>query len=227
MVISRSGDAVDGWGAWGQWSQCSASCGGGQQFRTRQCERGDCDGPAKSARACNTHPCQDQWGCWTDWSPCSVSCGVGKRTRTRDCLSQGECEGDPVQFEVCEMPSCDSFLGWSTWSEWSGCNEDGERVRTRTCLLKNPSSRECQGEEREVKQCYAEHTDRTESASVALPSVLGTMVALEFVAILGLVWLLRKEKKKNRGNTNLFGLQKSAVPNQYSSVPTKEVSVRR
>lgn len=37
-----------------------------------------------------------------------MTCGVGRRTRTRDCLSQTECEGDPVQYEECSLPSCDS-----------------------------------------------------------------------------------------------------------------------
>lgn len=109
--LFRSGESSDGWGAWSQWSQCSSSCGGGQQFRTRLCEKGDCEGPSKSARACNTQPCQGEWGCWTDWSACSVSCGVGKRTRTRDCLSQNECEGEPVEYQICEFPSCDCEFG--------------------------------------------------------------------------------------------------------------------
>lgn len=56
----RSGDGGDeaGWSDWGTWSQCSVECGGGQQFRTRSCERGNCDGTSKMARACNTHSCK-------------------------------------------------------------------------------------------------------------------------------------------------------------------------
>lgn len=58
----RTGEGNDefGWSDWGPWSSCSADCGGGQQFRTRTCdrERGNCEGTAKMARACNTHSCK-------------------------------------------------------------------------------------------------------------------------------------------------------------------------
>lgn len=46
-----------------------------------------------------------------------------------------------------------AFLGWSSWSEWTLCNMDAERSRFRKCLTTNPSSKECQGNEREVRQC--------------------------------------------------------------------------
>lgn len=127
----RSGDGGDeaGWSDWGSWSQCSVECGGGQQFRTRTCERNNCDGTSKMARACNTHSCKGMnqwsvwlefgsetklssvgvWSCWTDWSPCSVTCGLGKRSRTRDCMTPGKdgCEGLSTEFENCELPLCD------------------------------------------------------------------------------------------------------------------------
>lgn len=113
---------------------CSVECGGGQQFRTRQCEKGSCDGTGKMARACNTHSCKGElenlttkrlclnvsgfapsgeWGCWSDWSPCSVSCGVGTRLRSRKCLSMGDdfngngCDGSSVEYDECEQPLCD------------------------------------------------------------------------------------------------------------------------
>lgn len=111
----RSGDGGDesGWNDWGVWSQCSAECGGGQQFRTRACEKGNCEGTAKMARACNTHSCKGEWGCWSDWSPCTATCGIGKRTRTRQCLSMGNdlygsgCEGLSIEYDTCELPHCD------------------------------------------------------------------------------------------------------------------------
>lgn len=49
-----------GFGDWSPWSPCTASCGGGQQYRTRTCERHNCDGTAKMARACNTQPCKGE-----------------------------------------------------------------------------------------------------------------------------------------------------------------------
>ncbi|XP_064928861.1 hemicentin-1 isoform X2 [Columba livia] len=56
---------VDGnWGQWQAWSQCSASCGGGEQTRTRLCSnpaplhRGrPCPGDASQISKCNTQAC--------------------------------------------------------------------------------------------------------------------------------------------------------------------------
>lgn len=58
----RSGDSSEdhGWADWGSWSRCSVECGGGQQFRTRNCEKGNCEGTGKMARACNTHACKGE-----------------------------------------------------------------------------------------------------------------------------------------------------------------------
>lgn len=59
--LNRSGEGGDepGWSDWGVWGPCSEECGGGQQFRTRTCERGStCEGTGKMARACNTHSCK-------------------------------------------------------------------------------------------------------------------------------------------------------------------------
>lgn len=97
---------------WSEWSACSASCGGGQQFRTKICDRSDCDGKGKMkmARACNTQPCQE-WTCWTEWSTCSVTCGIGIRRRSRKCMNESKnCDGNHIEEEICEMPPCESML---------------------------------------------------------------------------------------------------------------------
>lgn len=110
------GDAPDESGIieWGAWSECSLPCGGGQQYRIPICEKGDCKGKVKIARACNTFPCKGQWSCWSDWSSCSSSCGIGFRKRNRNCMSvynnelfSTDCEGHNEETEPCEMPSCD------------------------------------------------------------------------------------------------------------------------
>lgn len=48
-----------------------------------------------------------------------------------------------------------AFLGWSSWSEWTPCNEDGEKVRYRKCLTTSPDTRQCQGDERETRDCLS------------------------------------------------------------------------
>lgn len=47
-----------GFSDWSTWSTCTAICGGGQQYRTRSCERNNCEGSTKMTRACNTQSCE-------------------------------------------------------------------------------------------------------------------------------------------------------------------------
>lgn len=56
----QDGSDEYGWSDWSTWSACSAECGGGQQYRTRSCDRKGCDGNDKMARACNTHSCRGE-----------------------------------------------------------------------------------------------------------------------------------------------------------------------
>lgn len=56
---------VDGkWGKWGAWSGCPVTCGGGNQKRTRKCNKPKpkgggkrCDGSEEDTRQCNTFNC--------------------------------------------------------------------------------------------------------------------------------------------------------------------------
>ncbi|XP_019616636.1 PREDICTED: sushi, von Willebrand factor type A, EGF and pentraxin domain-containing protein 1-like [Branchiostoma belcheri] len=58
-------ESVDGnWTPWSQWSSCSASCGGGNHSRTRECINprpmhggSNCTGPSFEIGACNTEKC--------------------------------------------------------------------------------------------------------------------------------------------------------------------------
>ncbi|CAH1274718.1 SRPX2 [Branchiostoma lanceolatum] len=58
-------ESVDGkWTPWSQWSSCSASCGGGNHNRTRECINprpmhggGNCTGPPAEIGPCNTEKC--------------------------------------------------------------------------------------------------------------------------------------------------------------------------
>lgn len=97
-------------------------------------------------------------------------------------------------------------------------------------MLKKPSNKECQGEEREVKQCHLDggadlpKTDQTMVAGSG--SILVSLLVLQFVIIVGfiayLVYNKRKDQKKFRQMPH--SPHYSVVPNQYSSLPTKEVS---
>ena len=55
---------VDGqWGPWGLWSECTATCGGGEQQRSRVCRQpsfgGDeCLGDGNQIRKCSIQPCE-------------------------------------------------------------------------------------------------------------------------------------------------------------------------
>ncbi len=44
-------------GQWSSWSRCSAECGGGNRYRTRQCSTGSCP---TQRQACNTQDCQPE-----------------------------------------------------------------------------------------------------------------------------------------------------------------------
>ena len=115
-------------GPWSKWSECSATCGGGQQQRTRECglpntERSDnpCKKPLFEINECNTLPCPS-FGPWTEWSPCSVTCGGGNQTRSRECLPPKEsgskserikelyCEGKSLQSQVLEANTLKFFM---------------------------------------------------------------------------------------------------------------------
>ena len=57
--------SVDGsWGTWSSWGSCSATCGGGSQRRTRECDNpapaaggSECPGSGEEVLSCNTETC--------------------------------------------------------------------------------------------------------------------------------------------------------------------------
>ncbi|XP_023931254.1 SCO-spondin isoform X33 [Lingula anatina] len=136
------------WGPWGPWGvvelssgefivgECTLPCGGGFQFRTRNCSRGECPPPfppdASQSQRCNEDPCEGGQGGpapgplpgpqvppqisgfsqWTDWSPCPVQCGGGNHTRSRTCASgdPSTCQGDLVQGKPCNTIKCNSIV---------------------------------------------------------------------------------------------------------------------
>ncbi|XGW35470.1 hypothetical protein V3C99_019022 [Haemonchus contortus] len=75
------------WSDWSEWSECSATCGQGNQARTRTCENGsDCVGSNREIRFCQLASCP-YWDEWMDWGGCSVTCGIGVCERRRRCIT--------------------------------------------------------------------------------------------------------------------------------------------
>ena len=94
---------------WAGWDDCPAG-GGGQQFRTRQCDNpppanggSNCIGSLVDARPCPA------WSAWSRWWP--LLCSNGTQTRTRTCTSglspaplegQPDCVGQSVETRNCD-----------------------------------------------------------------------------------------------------------------------------
>ncbi|XP_013401718.1 hemicentin-1-like [Lingula anatina] len=121
QACNDQGCPVDGqWGDWCcSWSACSATCGGGQRTRTRQCSNpapanggADCVGSGIEEEMCNTQPCPTDggWSNWSDWSACNVNSCTCSRTRT--CSSPAPenggkpCMGDLVNRRACFVFCC-------------------------------------------------------------------------------------------------------------------------
>ena len=105
-------------GDWTQWSSCSASCGNGEQTRTRACLSSftvSCRASdLTNTRQCFEKVCQAEFGNWNQWGRCSAICGNGQKTRTTTCLSQSTapCQGRDLTNTV----SCNEQQGRANMS---------------------------------------------------------------------------------------------------------------
>mmetsp|Transcript_42088 Transcript_42088/g.130364 ORF Transcript_42088/g.130364 Transcript_42088/m.130364 type:complete len:408 (-) Transcript_42088:108-1331(-) len=140
---------------WAEWTECSASCGGGQQARSREVlqqpqggGRG-CNESLASTRGCHAGACAAQcelvdctWGHWGEWSACD-KCG-GERKRFRFVSRQARCGGRPCKPGAAEevmncTRSCHSpsYCAFGDWHVWSSCSaECGSGVRSRLRQLR-------------------------------------------------------------------------------------------
>ena len=111
-------------GAWGPWSPfyfCSATCGGGNRRRIRQCNNPEprhggaaCIGETEETESCNMRQCPRDggWGAWSSASSCSATCGGGYSRRSRQCNNPAPsyggaaCAGDTRKTESCNTQDC-------------------------------------------------------------------------------------------------------------------------
>ena len=162
-----------GWTNWTDWAECSASCGRGNQARTRTCTKpapahggAQCEGISSETQICNSHACpiDGGWTNWTEWTNCSADCGGGNQTRTRNCANPApahggvHCEGNSSETQVCNSHACPIDGGWTNWTDWTNCSADcggGNRTRTRTCTNPAPAhgGAQCEGNSSEIQNC--------------------------------------------------------------------------
>ncbi|XP_046560771.1 A disintegrin and metalloproteinase with thrombospondin motifs adt-1-like, partial [Haliotis rubra] len=159
---------VDGiWAEWAKWSTCTLTCGGGQQWRTRNCigpfDGGkECPGPRNVTQACNTDNCpiDGVYGEWSSWGACSDTCGGGTQDRTRSCTAPKyggvDCLGPAVDTMACNTNHCPVDGVWMNWSKWGECSATcggGAMKRTRLCDAPKFGGADCVGDAEELKSC--------------------------------------------------------------------------
>ncbi|KAL5017646.1 hypothetical protein ScPMuIL_007235 [Solemya velum] len=159
---------MDGvWHSWTPWTQCNVTCGGGQLWRTRQCEEPrhgglECTGEVEEREECNQFDCpvDGVWEEWGDWEVCPVTCGGGNHSRYRMCtepLFGGEnCSGLNVEIRECEMQPCPVDCEWDVWTAWGDCSlscAEGIhwRYRNRTDPLYGGEN--CTGDSSQYRVC--------------------------------------------------------------------------
>ncbi|XP_052285147.1 SCO-spondin-like isoform X5 [Dreissena polymorpha] len=166
--------ASDGhWSNWTSWTVCTLTCGGGQQYRERQCTYPDhtlhgqyCPGPKNQTQECNSRNCPVD-GIWTQWSAyskCSVSCASGFQTRTRQCQFDprydrgNSCPGNDTSTQLCDNGPCPvdgEFENWSTWNACPVTCGGGIQDRVRVCHFPPnfPHGLDCLGISHENQTC--------------------------------------------------------------------------
>ncbi|XP_041359749.1 SCO-spondin-like isoform X3 [Gigantopelta aegis] len=159
---------VDGvWDVWSDWDSCSLTCGGGIQWRTRNCTGPfyggqDCAGSANQSRDCNAQLCpvDGYFNEWAPWSECDVTCNGGIRWRNRTCMGPlhggNDCQGQWNQTEACNTQQCPVDGVFSDWSDWGECSVTcggGIKWRTRTCTGPFYNGADCVGARNDSTSC--------------------------------------------------------------------------
>ena len=151
-----------GWSLWTSWTRCSVTCGGGVQYRERECSEG-CQKNHRTGqylswhqepRGCAQIRCpvghRSKWGNWQQWERCDKECGRGMQIRYMSC-QEGACKRDakstyPTQTKPCYLKQ--HCPAWNEWGSWGGCSalcSGGRWTRNRTCKTGKPGFEGCQG----------------------------------------------------------------------------------
>jgi len=170
---------------WLEWGECSASCGSGQQGRSRKVvqlpmdggdgchmrleETRECrDGLEQPLAPCPTVDCV--WGLWSDWSSCSCKCEGGIRSRDRHiiqapqkggkpCMAWSKEETEPCNTQPCAAKKCIDGQ-WDSWQDWEPCSstcKGGLTWRSRRVLMEaNECGTPATGESRVYSSCHAD-----------------------------------------------------------------------
>lgn len=162
---------------WDEWGECSVSCGGGEQFRSRQLDQV----PNKTGRECTQNgllelrecnqqgcSCRDcEWGEWQSWGVCTCT-GLQQRHRvieTHFSTCGRPCEGVKVENKVCEPDCIKEAVNceMSEWGEWKGCDVTcggGATRRERTLIKESANGGAlCEGSLSETVACGTESCD--------------------------------------------------------------------
>lgn len=110
---------------------------------------------------------------------------------------------------------------------FDSCNEDNERTRFRQCLVRNPGPKECLGNEREFRICNPSTNDETPIAKAGLELHWTLVIAVLVGLICALTACFATKYFVEKNMKSLRTIQGSphygSYPNQYSSLPTKDV----
>jgi len=132
-----------GWSAWSGWSICSASCGGGTQTATRNCNNpSPANGGAQctltngalglsetKTQNCNTQSCVCTSFDYSAWSPviCPAS---GTQTRTETSRTPPGCAGTPILSQSCPyIPLC-TESNWQSDLSPTVCPSSEQQTKT-------------------------------------------------------------------------------------------------
>ncbi|KAK7100724.1 hypothetical protein V1264_023622 [Littorina saxatilis] len=155
------------WEDWSKWSECTLTCGGGNQWRARDCigpfyGGAECPGPANETRDCNAHHCpvDGYYQDWSSWGLCTVTCGGGAQDRNRTCIEPmyggQECPGPANETQACNTHNCPVDGYYHDWSDWKDCSVTcggGSQLRSRICESPKYGGADCVGANNETQEC--------------------------------------------------------------------------